>query len=178
MRETGPSNAERIADFIRKHGPSTQSSIATGLGLTGGTVCMATRKKGFGRVVEDGRLLITVIGEVKREKPGRKPAPKKPKPKKAERLPSGEHPKGSFPQNLVVVDPEGLKKRIAAYLDKRGPVWGDVAAYELGITPVQWWDAVKMCSWFTFDAKGPAGWQLTDRGRAEAFPKPQGGEAA
>lgn len=83
-------------------------------------------------------------------------------------------PKGWKPWNrLPVADPDGLRHRIAEYLDTNGPVHGDDAIAALNITEQQWWEAIGgdkgMCPWFTFDSPGPAGWTLTDRGRAEAL---------
>lgn len=74
-------------------------------------------------------------------------------------------PKGWRPGNkTAVTDYDGQRLRIAKYLAGRGPVWGDAAAAELGLTLEQWWKAVEKCRWFSFDAPGPAGWTLTPEG--------------
>lgn len=171
MRDKGPTVAERVAEYIREHGPQTQADIARGLKCPINSVCTAVKHAGFGRRMSGTRLLITVVGEVVRVKPGRKTFPP-PKPRKKPARNSNTGRRGGFPDNLEVQDADGVRRRIARYLAEHGPVHGDVAADALGMTLELWWLAVGNCRWFTFEEPGPTGWRLTDRGRAEALAEP------
>lgn len=64
-----------------------------------------------------------------------------------------------------MIDPAGHRKRIARSRSNRGPMHGETAAAELGLTLPRWWAAV-CCPWFEI---ATGGWRLTSRGRAEAF---------
>lgn len=65
-----------------------------------------------------------------------------------------------------VRDPKGDRRKVAKFLAERGPIWGDAAAAELGMSADKWWKTVGGCRWFTL-ARG--GWVLTEGGRAEAL---------
>lgn len=76
-------------------------------------------------------------------------------------------------------DPTGVKARIVRHLATSGPLWGDVAAEQLGLTLEQWSTAVLNCSWVTFDeASRPAGWTVTERGQRDVLDATRGAPAA